>query len=333
MSRVDVIVPCYNYGHYLRECVESVLSQEGVDVRVLIIDDCSPDNTPQVAAELMARDSRVEFRRHEKNIGHIATYNEGLEWATGEYLLLLSADDLVPSGAFARAVRLMNTHSEVVLAYGRCRIIHQHKPVQDDIPYSGQWTIELGANFLQSICNTGLNPIPSPAAAIVRTSVQKQHGGYLSQLTHSGDMEMWMRFALSGSIGFIDSCQGIYRKHVQNMSHDYYRHPQGDLLQRLEAYQAFFRNQSHRIQDPDRLEKLARKAVATDCFWSAHKSFDSGQLEDFRVCLSLAEQLHPEVRAWPEYRRLQWKRLMGSTLWSVFHPALRQIRRLAAKIV
>src|SRR6266436_2977703 len=84
MSRVNVIVPCYNYGHYLRECVESVLSQEGVDVRVMIIDDCSPDNTPQVAAELMSRDSRIEYRRHEKNIGHIATYNEGLEWASGD---------------------------------------------------------------------------------------------------------------------------------------------------------------------------------------------------------------------------------------------------------
>ena len=49
MSRVDVIVPCYNYGRFLRECVESVLSQP-VDVRVLIIDDASTDDTPQVAA-------------------------------------------------------------------------------------------------------------------------------------------------------------------------------------------------------------------------------------------------------------------------------------------
>ena len=91
MSRVDVVVPCYKYGHFLRECVESVLSQEGVDVRVLIIDDCSPDQTPEVAAELVQEDKRVEYRRHKVNHGHVDTYNEGLDWAAvvpGSHLLL-----------------------------------------------------------------------------------------------------------------------------------------------------------------------------------------------------------------------------------------------------
>src|SRR5581483_9622000 len=44
-SRVDVIIPCYRYAHFLRDCVKSVTSQEGVDVRVLVIDDASPDET------------------------------------------------------------------------------------------------------------------------------------------------------------------------------------------------------------------------------------------------------------------------------------------------
>ena len=58
MSRVDVIVPCYNYGRFLRECVESVLSQP-VEVRVLIIDDASTDDTPEVAAALAAEDANL----------------------------------------------------------------------------------------------------------------------------------------------------------------------------------------------------------------------------------------------------------------------------------
>src|SRR6476620_6267283 len=51
---VSVIVPCYNYAHYLTMCVESVLDQESVDVRVLVIDDCSTDETPVVGARLAA---------------------------------------------------------------------------------------------------------------------------------------------------------------------------------------------------------------------------------------------------------------------------------------
>src|SRR4051794_40019596 len=100
MSQVDVVIPCYKYAHFLPGCVGSVLAQDGVDVRVLVIDDCSPDDTAEVAAGLRAADPRVEFRRHAVNRGHIATYNEGLlEWAAGDYVLLLSADDMLTPGA------------------------------------------------------------------------------------------------------------------------------------------------------------------------------------------------------------------------------------------
>ena len=119
MSRVDVIIPCYRYGHFLRGCVESVLSQEGVDVRVLVLDDASPDHTAEVGEALAREDRRVTFRRHAANRGHIATYNEGLAWATGDYTLLLSADDLLTPGALGRAVAVLEAHPEVVLAYGR----------------------------------------------------------------------------------------------------------------------------------------------------------------------------------------------------------------------
>src|SRR5215831_20496875 len=113
MSSVDVIVPCYRYGHFLRECVESVLSQSDVNVRVLIIDDASPDNTPEVAAELVSEDPRVTFIRHSENKGHIATYNEGIEWASAEYMLILSADDCLLPGALSRAADLMDARPDV----------------------------------------------------------------------------------------------------------------------------------------------------------------------------------------------------------------------------
>ncbi|MGO7624499.1 glycosyltransferase family 2 protein, partial [Rhizobium ruizarguesonis] len=77
----------------LEECVGSVLSQAGVDVRVLILDYCSPDNTPEVGMALASRDKRVTYRRHTANKGHISTYNGGIEWAGGDLFLLLSADD------------------------------------------------------------------------------------------------------------------------------------------------------------------------------------------------------------------------------------------------
>src|SRR5437763_7992755 len=112
LGRIDVFIPCYNYGRFLPQCVNSVLSQVGVEVRVLVIDDASPDNTAEVAAALASEDPRVTVIRHTTNKGHINTYNEGIDWASADYMLLLSADDYLLPGALARATNLMDAHPE-----------------------------------------------------------------------------------------------------------------------------------------------------------------------------------------------------------------------------
>jgi glycosyltransferase involved in cell wall biosynthesis len=77
LARIDVVIPCYKCGCFLYQCTDSVLGQAGVEVRILIIDDASPDNTAEVAAALAREDSRVTVIRHTTNKGHINTYNEG----------------------------------------------------------------------------------------------------------------------------------------------------------------------------------------------------------------------------------------------------------------
>ena len=100
MAKVDIIVPCYNYGRFLERCVRSVLDQSVRDLRVLIIDDASSDEFMSVAKKLAENDPRVSIIAHPQNRGHIATYNEGLlDWATSDYSLLLSADDVLTPGA------------------------------------------------------------------------------------------------------------------------------------------------------------------------------------------------------------------------------------------
>ena len=77
MAKVDVVVPCYNYGRFLEECVRSVLDQSLGDLRVLIIDDASADDLFSVARRLAHIDSRVSVISHPQNWGHISTYNQG----------------------------------------------------------------------------------------------------------------------------------------------------------------------------------------------------------------------------------------------------------------
>jgi glycosyltransferase involved in cell wall biosynthesis len=323
MSRVDVIIPCYRYGHFLRGCVESVLGQDGVDVRVLVLDDASPDHTAEVGEALAREDRRVTFRRHAANRGHIATYNEGLEWATGDYILLLSADDLLTPGALGRAAAVLDAHPEVVLAYGSEIRTADPRPAEFVRPARFGWRVTPGPRFVEECCRECDNIVPTPTA-VVRTAVQQRVGGYRADLPHSGDLEMWLRFGAHGAVAALDCEQAYYRVHGQNMSEAYWGIP--DLVQVRAAFAALFDGPGKGLPGCDRLAALARRNVAGRFFWSGHRLFDRGDLAGCRRCLALALETWPPFRHRPEWSRFWCKRLFGRRVWSLVGPLVRRAR-------
>jgi glycosyltransferase involved in cell wall biosynthesis len=275
MSTVSVIVPCYNYAHFLRECVESILSQQGVDIRVLIIDDASSDNTPEVAAKLVSQDPRVEFLRHEKNIGHIATYNEGLAWATSDYTILLSADDMVTPGSLLRATQLMDAFPDVGFVYGgRVEFINGQLLPQPRLPSgSGRWEIYNGFEWLERVCEKGRTGINSPEI-MVRTCLQHKLGGYRPELPHQGDTEMWMRFAVHAKVGHIlDADQAFYRFHSGNMHKRQFSAAYKEFQQFQSAFVIFFQEYRNLIPGWERLQKLAYRSLACDALWIVGQAY------------------------------------------------------------
>ena len=202
LSTVQVMIPCYNYARYLRACVASALRKKMFIVRVLIIDDCSSDNSVEICRELQSADRRVSFIRHEVNMGHIATYNEGLQLASSDYLVLLSADDLLTPGALRRSADLMDNNPSVGLVYGHPVTFREHTPRCSIRTTVSGWTSWNGAEWIEMMCRTGQNFIASPEV-VMRTSIQHRIGGYTARLPHSGDMEMWLRAAAVSDIGHI----------------------------------------------------------------------------------------------------------------------------------
>jgi len=110
---VSFVVPCYKLANLLRECVESILSQTYGDFEMLIMDDCSPDNTPEVAQSF--QDPRVKYVRNEPNLGHLRNYNKGIRLTRGKYVWLISPDDyLRPPYILQRYVELLDRHPRVL---------------------------------------------------------------------------------------------------------------------------------------------------------------------------------------------------------------------------
>ena len=337
VSSVDVFVPCYRYGHFLRECVESVLSQSDVNVRVLIIDDASPDNTAEVAAALARKDQRINVIRHSTNKGHINTYNEGIEWASADYMLLLSADDYLLSGALARATNLMDAHREVGFTFGNVIELSDNGNETRTKSRVGATRILAGSEFIELM--SGGDNLVATCSAVVRTELQKHLGGYRHELPHAGDMEMWLRFAAHASVGFVSAYQGIYRQHNANMSTAYYFASDGrmiyrkngrlgDLQQKKVAFDCF---SGHCKDVMPRWEDLCRRLyrqLSESAVRHASAAFNHDQMEEARELSDFALVVCPEIKRSSAWVKLTCKRWMGPRIWRGLRPAAAAIRAL-----
>ncbi len=257
---VSVIIPCYNYGRYLTQCVNSALDQPGVRVDVLIMDDASSDGSDEIVRRLGSQDTRVRTICHTANQGHIATYNEGIAQVTGDYTVLLSADDLLTPGCLARAASLMEEYPSVGLTYGfPVDFTDSHLPAARTTAKS--WIIWPGHDWLAQRCKLGRNIIRSPEV-VIRTSVLREIGGYRIDLPHAADFELWMRVATVSDVGYVGGAdQAYYRTHAGNMHHSAFD-MLDDFSQRLACFDAVFNERSRLLEDPDSMRDAAHRALA-----------------------------------------------------------------------
>jgi GT2 family glycosyltransferase len=323
MAKIDIIIPCYNYGRFLERCVQSVLDQKVSELRILIIDDASTDDSLAVARRIAATDARIVVIAHEQNKGHIATYNEGLlDWADSEYSLLLSADDVLTPGALDRAVAVLDAHPSVGLLYGHAVDWHDDRPMPSVRSRSAGVKIWHGKTWLRIVCQRAHCLVSTPTA-VVRTSVQQAIGGYRSDLPHTADVEMWMRFAVHSDIAYIRRVdQAYYRIHSKNMTVQ--RVSIIDLQQRRAAYQAIFETYGHLIPDRHALLRHANRKIAREALWRACSAYHRRRLVQTPLAdlINLARSADPDFETLPEYRGFRWRQRVGATASFFLQPIM-----------
>ena len=116
MPTVSIIIPVYNCEPYLRECIDSALSQSFADLELILVDDESPDGSGAIIDDYAARDARV-LAIHQKNGGQSAARNAGLEAASGRYIYLLDSDDVMDPSLLETIIPKMDAGYDMV-AFG-----------------------------------------------------------------------------------------------------------------------------------------------------------------------------------------------------------------------
>lgn len=330
--RVSVAVASYNYERYLDECLESVLSQEGVDLEVIVVDDASSDGTVAAVERFAARDSRLTLLRHERNRGHIVTFNDGLRAASGEYVLKLDADDLLAPGALARAAAVMEERPGVGFVYGRPHHFEGSPPRLAAEEATG-CVVWAGRDWLAERCRTARNCISNPEA-LVRRSLLEQHGYCDARLPHTSDFEMWMRLAAVSDVARLEgSVQGLYRVHRASMQRTVNAGAISDHAGRRDAFDVVFEGPASRLPGAEEMHARARERIARQALDYASHAYDRGRAnrEPIDDLVELALETWPEAASLREWRALSRRRWVGerrARLMPPFvaHAALRRAR-------
>jgi glycosyltransferase involved in cell wall biosynthesis len=208
---VSFVVPCYKLAHLLPECVESILRQSYSDVEVLIMDDCSPDNTAEVAR--MFNDSRVRHIRNDPNLGHLRNYNHGISLSQGRYVWLISADDYLRSpDVLKQYVDVMESHPNI--GYAICSGYGVRDGVETRV--LGRYTqrgdrnrVFAGHRLLRRLLQSNFVLTPS---GMVRRACYEKISCFDLHMPWCGDWYLWCLFAVYHDVAYFSEPMVCYRE-------------------------------------------------------------------------------------------------------------------------
>lgn len=215
--RLSVTVLNYNYGHFLEQCLESILCQSFTDFEVIVIDDCSTDDSLEVIKPYR-KDPRVRLLSHTENAGFVRSLIEGVEASSSEYMTVVSADDFVlDSSAFEQQMSLLEKHPATSFCYASWIYMSMEtRPLGDVVPFSEDhvWN---GEREFREFCtrfyvlHTG---------TIIRRSAYQAVGGYDTSIRYTLDNTMWAQLCGAGEVAYVAQPLYGYRTHGANMSHN-----------------------------------------------------------------------------------------------------------------
>lgn len=210
---LSIIIPIYNVEKYLRDCVDTVLTQTFRNIEVILVDDGSPDSCPTICDEYAQSDNRVKVI-HKKNGGLSDARNEGLKMASGDYVMFLDSDDYYAHNDFLEKVVEATAGGKIDAVFFKRTVFYEDsdRPNGSYPPYNLEWN-KLGTPEI--LFNLAKNDMLDASACMKATKRSIMQGSelYFRKGMYCEDIEWFSRYILFiNSIALINYPDYYYRK-------------------------------------------------------------------------------------------------------------------------
>jgi glycosyltransferase involved in cell wall biosynthesis len=216
-EKVSVLMPSFNYARYLAPAVESVLAQSHRNLELIITDDCSTDESREIAEQWKQKDSRVVTVFHEANTGLSGARNSGLAVASGDFVALCDADDIWAEDKLNIQLERFREQPELGVVHSDALIIDSDGKLTGK-RYSAEFHGKdqaCSGNLFEEFC---LRNFICNSTVILRRECLDYAGGFDQRLRSLEDWVCWARVSRKYAFGYVENPLVSYRVHKTNLS-------------------------------------------------------------------------------------------------------------------
>jgi glycosyltransferase involved in cell wall biosynthesis len=214
---VSVLIPTYQYAHYLPQAIESVLDQSFTDFELIISDDDSSDASADVIRRYAQQDRRIRFVLQSPNLGMVTNWNWCLRQARGLYIKYVLGDDyLCDRNAIKRLIEMMEQEADIRLAASARRIVDMESAPVGLWNHIGPEGVYDGTDVITQTLHRYGNLIGEPSAVMFRRADAGR--GFDPSFKQIVDWEFWLYLLQGGSFAYTDEPLCAFRQHPQQQT-------------------------------------------------------------------------------------------------------------------
>lgn len=259
-TRLSIIMACFNASGFIKESIQSILEQSYTDFELIIIDDCSTDNSLDIVKHFETKDNRISVIALTKNSGPAVARNAGIKIAKGDWVGILDSDDIAQSLRFEKQMKLADSNEELVLIASNSITIDKSGKILNYNKYPTNHK-----NLLH--CLRRFKAFPPHSSMLYNKKLFLKTGEFNTKFVPSEDFDLWLRLANSGKIASVNNYLVKIRKYDNNISN-----ANGGLLQMQMAIAASVCNNLRVSNFPD--------PSADDDLWSKFNYWLNEKIEE-----------------------------------------------------